>query len=129
MLVLGIGAWMVVAALLLVLSAASALYVERRDLLAEADSMALALADELDATAYYSSSRAPGADTPALAAGAAALARPGTSVVSAVRTGTGAVEVRLSREVPIPVAASLAPRATVTLTARARAQLRPLGQG
>ena len=80
MLVLGVGAWMVVAALLFVLSSASALYAERRDLMAEADSMALALADEIDTAAYYSGAEFPGVDAHALAARSAALARPGTSV-------------------------------------------------
>lgn len=128
MLILGLGAWMVVVALLFVLSAASALYVERRDLLAEADSMALALADELDAEAYYSGAGFAGADTPALSARAASLARPGTSVVAAARTATGTVEVRLRREVPVPLVSALAGQAAVALNARAQAELRPRGR-
>lgn len=53
MLLLGLGLWMVLVVLLGGLVSVSLLYVERRELLAQADAMALEIADDLSDAAYY----------------------------------------------------------------------------
>lgn len=125
MMVLGLGLWLLVVVFLLILSAASAFYTERRDLLAEADAISLALADDLNSVAYYSASPDYHADEALLASTSVKLARPGTCVEYVARTDDGAVEVRLSRDVDVPVVATFAPDSVIRLTAQSRAELRP----
>ncbi len=130
MLVLGLGLWLVAAMLVLVVAVASDLHAERRDLLAEADSVVLALADDVADAAYFRSADlekgelGPVSEAELVLRAKKAL-RPNTELAALVVENDATVRLRLSRRVSLEAARILAPSGSVLLEAESAARLRP----
>ena len=124
MLILGIGLWAVVCALLAGTVALTLVALERRELLAQADSIALAVADDLSDQRYYAGEDMYFLDDPDVAAAARSLTPSGMEVSEPTGMSDDTVVVTLSQTVPLAFVPDSMPFSHIELDVTTHARLR-----
>ena len=124
MLILGIGLWAVVCALLAGTVALTLVALERRELLAQADSIALAVADDLSDQRYYAGEELYFLDDPDVAAAARSLTPSGIEVSEPTGMSDDTVVVTLSQTVPLAFVPDSMPFSHIELDVTTHARLR-----
>ena len=123
-LVFGIGTWFVVLALAFAVMAAADLYADKRDLMAEADYIALSLADDIDSGGYYEGVEDFSLSREELSHKAGALTRHDTDIVDISILDTKTVQIQLRRRVSVFTLPAFTDIGIVELQARSTAYLR-----
>lgn len=123
-LVLGIGIWFVVIALAFAIMAAADLYADKRDVAAEADYIALSLADDVDESSYYSGESDFRLSDSELARRATELARYDSEIVDVYSRSDGSIYVQLKRTVSLFAIPHFSDVRSVDLYASSTAYLR-----
>lgn len=123
-LILGIGAWFVILAFAFAIMAASDLYIDKRDLAAEADFIALSLADDIEESSYYGGESDFHVSERELLQRADGLVRYDSEIVQLSSRSDGSIYIRLKRTVPVFVIPALTDVGNVDLYASSSAYLR-----
>lgn len=123
-LILGIGMWFVVLALAFAIMAVADLYIDKRDLAAEADFIALSLADDVEESSYYGSESDFRVAESELVRRARELARYDSEIVQLSSQSDGSVYIQLKRVVPVFTIPALTNAGNVDLYASSTAYLR-----
>lgn len=123
-LILGIGTWFVVLALAFAIMAVADLYIDKRDLAAEADFIALSLADDVEESSYYGSESDFRVAESELVRRARELARYDSEIVQLSSQSDGSVYIQLKRVVPVFTIPALTNAGNVDLYASSTAYLR-----
>lgn len=123
-LVLGIGIWFVVIALAFAIMVAADLYADKRDLTAEADYLALSLADDVDDSSYYSGTGDFQLSDSDLSRRALELARAGSDIVHVSFRDDGSIYIQIKRTIPVFTIPFFSDVGSVELYASSTAYLR-----
>lgn len=123
-LVLGLTLWLVACLLLIGTISLTLLSLERRELLAAADAIALEIADDIDDEAYYTGAAQSPPSSAHVRARAAQLLGPGTRMAEPTGLVGGTVVVSLAREASLMFVPSGLSDSRVTVNVTSSAQLR-----
>lgn len=123
-LILGIGAWFVILALAFAVMAAADLYIDKRDLVAEADFIALSLADDIEESSYYGGESSFHVSERELLQRADGLVRYDSDIVHLSSRPDGSIYIQLKRTVPVFTIPALTSVGNVELYASSTAYLR-----
>ncbi len=123
-LILGLTLWLVACLLVMGTISLTLVSLERRELLATADAVALEIADDIDDSAYYAGAAQAPPSSAHVRARAAQLLDPGTRVTEPSGLVGGAVVVSLTRDVNLMFVPSGLSDSRVTVNVTSSAQLR-----
>ncbi len=123
-LILGLALWLVVCLLLMGTISVTLLSLERRELLAAADAIALEIADDIDDEAYYTGAVQSPPSSSHVRERAAQLLDPGTRAGEPTGLVGGVVVVSLAREVDLMFVPSGLSDSRVTVNVTSNARLR-----
>lgn len=123
-LILGIGAWFVILAFAFAVMAAGDLYIDKRDLAAEADYIALSIADDIDESSYYGDASSFYLPENELLRRASELIRHDSEIVHLFVRPDGSVHIQLKRTVSVFAISALTNVGNVELYASSTAYLR-----
>ncbi|MGO1590978.1 MAG: hypothetical protein ACTHW1_07615 [Ancrocorticia sp.] len=124
MLILGIGIWTVVCALLVGSVALAMVQLERRELVAQADAIALAVADDLSDELYYAGANSFPPSQETVVETASRMVPADVRVVHPTGVSDTAVEVTLSQTLPLAFVPDGMPLSEITVSVTSRAELR-----